>query len=451
MCVPCTTAGWQGRRFSNGVLTQKRVHLSRGMRLLSRIGPGRLRDQQELQLQIAVGTLNALSNGYSSSETEQAFRRAQSLSRELADPSYLCASLTGLWRLFWTRAEHAAALEMGDQLLRTATDAGDPIRQLIAHTMLAQTLIDQGAPAKALVHVNAAQPLYDAHWQPSLLAMFGTDPGMLRVGYAANALQMLGLSDQALRSCHDLVAFGAESVHPFVAAGAYWGAAAVHHMRRDAAEVERFAGLAMQLAAQAGNRDLLSVTEVYLGWALVVNRSLQDGIGLIERGLRTAWETGSTVYEALALGMLADAFIHLQEWDRAADAVNRALSVAANQGSGRFDAELHRLHGVLILRDGVAGPRHRTLDERTIRDAEAAFQRALAIASRQGTKWWQLRASVSLGELWHRTGRLNEADKVVGDVLSGFTEGLDTSDLQRASTFLAHTKSRSDGTTVRLI
>ncbi len=425
-----------------GAHVEAGVHLSHGMRLLSRLDPGRIRDQQELQLQIAVGTLNAVSNGYSSPETEQAFRRAQSLSRELADPAHLFASLTGLWRLFWTRAEHAAALEMGEHLLQTATNAGDPIRELVAHTMLAQTLIDQGAPARTLVHVKAAQPLYAVHWQPSLLAMFGNDPGMLCVGYAAHALQLLGYADQALGSCRDLVTFEPEKVHPLVAGGAYWGAASVHHIRGDAAAVERFAGLAKQRAEQAGNRDLLALTDIYLGWALVADRNLNDGIPHIERGLRMASETGSTVYEPTALGMLAEARMHLQEWAKAADALNRALSVAANRGSGRFDAELHRLHGVLILRSAAAGSQDRPLDDGTICDAEAAFQRALAIASRQGTMWWQLRASVSLGDLWRRTGRPNEANKVVADTLSWFTEGFDTRDLQRATTFLAETESK---------
>jgi tetratricopeptide (TPR) repeat protein len=70
-------------------------------------------------------------------------------------------------------------------------------------------------------------------------------------------------------------------------------------------------------------------------------------------------------------------------------------------------------------------------------EAEACFQKAIDIARRQQAKSWELRAVVSLSRLWQKAGRRREAYQTLSEVYGWFTEGFDTTDLEKARTLLA--------------
>ena len=89
-------------------------------------------------------------------------------------------------------------------------------------------------------------------------------------------------------------------------------------------------------------------------------------------------------------------------------------------------AEVYRLQGVLLLRQVIPDAAQ----------AEACFQQALAIARRQETKSWELRAAMSLSRLWQRQGKRVEARELLAPVYGWFTEGFDTADLQEAKALL---------------
>ena len=65
------------------------------------------------------------------------------------------------------------------------------------------------------------------------------------------------------------------------------------------------------------------------------------------------------------------------------------------------------------------------------------------MARRQQAKSWELRAAMSLGELWRRQGKEGEARAIVSETYDWFTEGFDTPDLKRARAFL-HAPSEQD-------
>jgi predicted ATPase len=70
------------------------------------------------------------------------------------------------------------------------------------------------------------------------------------------------------------------------------------------------------------------------------------------------------------------------------------------------------------------------------RQAERCLQRSLAVARKQGARFWELRAAVSLARLWRNQGRHDEARHVLGPVYGWFTEGFDTPDLKEAKELL---------------
>ena len=91
-------------------------------------------------------------------------------------------------------------------------------------------------------------------------------------------------------------------------------------------------------------------------------------------------------------------------------------------------AELYRLKGEFICRPS---------DRQGVRDdAEVWFCQALTLAQGQHAKSLELRAAMSLGELWQQQGRCQEAYDLLMPLYYWFTEGFDTADLRKAQTLL---------------
>jgi predicted ATPase len=103
-----------------------------------------------------------------------------------------------------------------------------------------------------------------------------------------------------------------------------------------------------------------------------------------------------------------------------------ALAVVARTGDRRDEAELHRLTGECLLRQAVSSEPQ----------AATYFRQALAIASHQQAKSWELRATISLTRLWQRQGKRAEACELLAPVYGWFTEGFDTAALQEAKVLL---------------
>jgi len=58
------------------------------------------------------------------------------------------------------------------------------------------------------------------------------------------------------------------------------------------------------------------------------------------------------------------------------------------------------------------------------------------VARRQSAKFWELRATNDLAQLWRDQGKGKEARELLASVYGWFTEGFDTRDLKEAKALL---------------
>jgi predicted ATPase len=103
-----------------------------------------------------------------------------------------------------------------------------------------------------------------------------------------------------------------------------------------------------------------------------------------------------------------------------------ALAAAKASGARGADPELHRLRGELLRR----------LPSPEWTEVEGCFRKALAVARKQGTRGFELRAAVSLARLLSDRGRRDEAQDLLAPVYGWFTEGFGASDLREAKALL---------------
>jgi predicted ATPase len=124
--------------------------------------------------------------------------------------------------------------------------------------------------------------------------------------------------------------------------------------------------------------------------------------------------------------LLADVCGHRGHTAEGLQALAEAHTLMEQHEERWWEAEVHRLRGVLLLRQ-TATPQA---------EAQACFQHALDVAHRQQAKSLELRAAMSLARLWQQQGKRAAARALLAPVYGWFTEGFDTVDLQEAKALL---------------
>jgi len=90
--------------------------------------------------------------------------------------------------------------------------------------------------------------------------------------------------------------------------------------------------------------------------------------------------------------LLADVSAHLGDTAGGLQALAAAAALVEQHEERWWEAEIHRLRGVLLLRQA----------ETPLAEAEAWLQRALDVARHQEAKALELRAAMSLARLWQQ-------------------------------------------------
>jgi hypothetical protein len=113
--------------------------------------------------------------------------------------------------------------------------------------------------------------------------------------------------------------------------------------------------------------------------------------------------------------------------DRAIAIIDEALATCDRLGYRAFEAELHRVRGEILLKRDPADPAR----------AEDAFLTAIAVAKRQGTRSFELRATLSLAKLYQSTARPADAHAVLAPALEGFAPTTEMPEFAEAQVLLA--------------
>jgi predicted ATPase len=113
-------------------------------------------------------------------------------------------------------------------------------------------------------------------------------------------------------------------------------------------------------------------------------------------------------------------------------AITEALKIVDQTGETFYQPELYRLQGELMLQQANSQSQIVNVNS----DAEASVRKAIEIASRQQSKWLELRAATSLARLLQTRGDRTAARDLLAPIHSWFTEGLDTADLRDAKALL---------------
>jgi predicted ATPase len=423
--------------------TEAISHLTKGLELLKSLPDTPERIQQEIALQIALSAPLIAAKGYTASGLENIYTRARELCQQVGQTPQLFPVLFRLRSFYLVRAELQIARELGEQLVDLAQNVQDPALLLEAHYALGAALFYRGEFALAQEHFERMIAIYNPHQHRSHAFLYGQDPGVAALFYAAWNLWYLGYPDQASRRLNDALALARDVSHPFSLAFAFVFAACFSYFRREEQPTQKWAEAAIALSQEQGFPFWMTLAAMLHGWALAKQRQGEEGITQLRQGLAGQRAMGTELSRPHFLAMLAEAYGDTGQSEEGLAMLTEALSIVKKNGEHDYQAaDLYQLKGQLLLKradvwssDGVF-TRRLLPHAQTEPEAEACFLKAVEIAQRQGAKSLELRAVMGLARLWRRQGKKAAARQCLAKIYGWFTEGFATPDLQAAKALL---------------
>jgi predicted ATPase len=309
------------------------------------------------------------------------------------------------------RAELQTARELAERLLSLAQRVHSPTLLMWAHNMLGQVLYYVGEFALAHDHMEQGIALYDPQKHNPLVSGAVQDSGVTCLCFASFALWLLGYPDQALKRSQEALALAQELSHPYSLALALGYAGPIHQYRREGQAAQERAEAVMALCSEQGFPHFLAVGIIRRGWALTEQGQGEEGIAQMRQGMAALQTTGQELVRPHFLALLAEAYGKVGQAEEGLKVLAEALAYVGKSGERYYEAELHRLKGTLTLQSKVPSPTSKVEEE-----AEEWLRQAIDIARRQSAKSWELRAVMSLSQLWQKQGKKDEARQMLAEI-----------------------------------
>jgi predicted ATPase len=257
--------------------------------------------------------------------------------------------------------------------------------------------------------------------------------------HAAWTHWILGYPDRSAARAREPLTLARSLDHPFGLSYACHLAAGLHHWRREHETVHELEDEALAYDTEHGFGLLLTVGAVQRGWLLAERGEWEQGLAQMQEGLAAHREIGAEVLVPAFLGLVAEAYEKVGRPTEGLAAVTEALTVAQRSEQHYWEAELHRLQGMLTRQAEASSER----EAGHLPSAESHFLRAIEIARRQRARSLELRATVSLSRMWADEGKAGEAHALLSGIYGWFTEGFDTADLREAKALLTELETQA--------
>ena len=183
----------------------------------------------------------------------------------------------------------------------------------------------------------------------------------------------------------------------------------------------------MAISSKHGFPQWLGMGMLLEGWAKEDETNTHQHHRQMVDGLALWRSAGAECFVPYGLSLLGEACEQEHQQEQGLRTVDAALEQVEQTDERHWEAELHRIRGNLILLKATGDAEDR---------AETCFHRALGVSRRQQAKSLELRAAVSLADLWRRQGKSAKAHDLLAPIHGWFSEGFDTADLQAARALL---------------
>ena len=403
-------------------------HVDSAMKLVAAMPESPERDVWELSLLGIEGPSRMALDGWDSPPAKLLYEKAREVAERLGRPAEVFRSTWGLWMGAHSSGQHARAHELMEEIFGLLKQTQDPEYVVQAHHAGGSQMVAEGVPRSALIHIDHLLTNYRMDVHGNLAMTYGAhDPGCCSLGMRALSLTMLGDLDQvevALRAAVDL-AYRID--HKPSLSQAHMFCAENYIILNRTEEAEAHLNICVPLAEKYSLANYLIPAKIMQGWVLVLRGEVGTGVRQAEAALETLKSFPSRRFHLpIRIGIVGLTKAAAGDIDGALALFTSALEAASTTDERWYEAELLRFKAEMLL----------ALPKRRENEAEQCLEAAIALAHRQEARFWQLRAAVTLANLWADQGRRDEGRDLLTPIYAGFTGGFHTADLRAAKSVL---------------
>ena len=324
---------------------------------------------------------------------------AATMAAQIGDEARQARAYSYLINYYYLRGEPTLALEYGERCLGIAEHLGDRVLVSIARRYMGHAFhaLGQGRQAVSALHDCAEALAGNVERDPSANAITAY---VSTCAWLAFALADLGEFDAA-ETWADRARTEAEARHhPYSEAIALTLAGQVSVLR---GQLERAVGplaRALSICRDANLTVWQAIPAALLGQCMVTLDRKEEGLSLLEEGVRLSDEVGIKAYLSRWATLLGEGFLTTGDAVRAAEIGERALELARAHGERGHEAAALRLLG------DVAAVQEPPL----LTTASERYATAISIADELGLRPLLARAHLGLGQLHRRGRQVQEAE-----------------------------------------
>jgi class 3 adenylate cyclase/predicted ATPase len=366
--------------------------------------------KRHISLQVSYGNAMFAARGFAAPETTAAFERARELAGGEADSAERHSINFGLWAGSYVRGELGAMRELSEAFLRDCASRPYSPEAGVAQRILGVTKSFAGEFNEARVHLEKALTIFESEQDDDLAFRFGIDAGVAAMIHAAMVYWPLGEVDLARRSADAMAARLARIGHVATAAYAHTYSAMFEFSRQDRNRAALGASALLNLAQDHEMPQWNAFAKFLRGWTKWQAGDASAGILAMHQAIALLNDQRIALFSPLIKSELAEAETEAGQYAAALATLDQALAESDRSGQRRYDAEIYRNRGEILLKQDPADPA----------PAEKAFRTSIAIAKEQGARSHLLLASLDLAKLCESTGRSADAHAVLAPALEGF-------------------------------
>ena len=414
-----------GRRSAARSANEEAItHYTKALELLGTKSAGLERDRQELELLIALGVPTIAARGYMAADVESIYGRASDLCDSVIETPHRFTVLRGLWNSAFLRKPLLNAQALSAELVALADAQGDDTRRALAHRAQGCALFFSGEFESGRESFRQAVEFWDADKARAEILVYGEDPSVLCRAYGSWLTWMLGYPDKSSLLICEALADAERLSSPFINAMTLGLASQLHVYRNEFSQVLERADACSVICAAYGFPQWTAYAMIMRGRARAALGRTDDGIAEMEQGWADWQALGAKLATTQMSVGLADACVKAGRIAAGLDWIKVAAEHARTFHEELLGAEIHRVHGELLLESAATG------------NAEACFRRSIEIARHQEAKSLELRTAMVLAQLWQHQGRRAAAYELLAPIYGWFSEGLDSPDLRNAKLLL---------------
>lgn len=394
--------------------TEALAQLSRGLATVEALPRTPEREQAALELRIAYAKALIATQGYAMPGTGEVFAVARAQCERLGHPPQFLTVLHGQWSHALFRGDLRSAERQADWILKTGEaqqDAGWILVGCYASGITSLPLGDFNRVCRMIRRglVEAAAQHGSVYAGPIV-----PDPTIVMQTYLSWALMCMGRMDEARHECAIAVQGAEQLGQAFTSCFAFW-----HDAFLTLTTVSPQAGLPSlkalhRLATDHGNSFYEAVALFFQGWSHAMLGCHADGLALMREGREAHLRSQTLLYAPSYMHMEAEVLGLAGRLDEAQALLLQADRMRDGMGAAWDAPEFERVRGQLLWTRGRFG------------DAEAAFQNAIALASRGSARQFELRATLAYAKRLAALGRTQDAAHLLSPICAAL-DGLGTS------------------------